>query len=380
MKKILFILPSLTVGGMERMQVTIANALARIGYDITVMTFDEGEDLVSELLPQVRFVHKLPKYRFLKKIPKIKYLFDDGLWETRASATALHRYYVGKEKYDVEIAFFRGRSVKTISGVLDSKVKRIAWVHSDFRYAGGVTANFQNLEEARIAYKKYDSVVCVSNQALEGYKSVIGDTGNLTTIYNMIPRDEICAKANLKPELHVNKSKFHVVIVGRLNDSVKGQIRLINVVSKLYGEGYDISLAIVGGGPDEEKIGAAILNAGAQGYISMTGNQCNPYPYIKEADLLVCASYFEGFNLTVAEALILETPVLSTCCTGPNEILDRGRYGMIVDNSEIGLYKGLKDCLQKPQMLNDFVQKGKIRCTEFIDTNGIRNVVNMIEV
>lgn len=380
MKKILFILPSLGVGGMERMQVTIANVLARIGYDITVMTFDEGEDLASELLPQIRFVHKLPKYRLLKQIPKIKYLFDDGLWETRASATALHRYYVGKDKYDVEIAFFRGRSVKTISGALDRKVKRIAWVHSDFRHAGGVTANFHSIEETRDAYRQFNHVVCVSNQAMEGFKEVVGDTGNLLMIYNMVPGDEIKAKAILEPEVKVKKASFHIVIVGRLNDGIKGQTRLIHAVSQLHEEGYNISLAIVGSGQDEDKIREYIAKRNASEYISMTGNQSNPYPYMKEADLLVCASFFEGFNLTVVEALILGTPVLSTDCTGPHEILGDGKFGLLVENSTEGIYCGIEQLLNDNQLLLEYRQKANERAGYFDLKTSINQIVDVIEV
>ena len=102
----------------------------------------------------------------------------------------------------------------------------------------------------------------------------------------------------------------------------------------------------------------------------MTGSQDNPYPYIKSSDLLVCASYFEGYNLTVAEALILGTPVLSTNCAGPNEILDNGKYGLIVDNSEEGLYSGIKDSLDNPEKMQYYKKKARERL-DFFNENKI---------
>ena len=96
-------------------------------------------------------------------------------------------------------------------------------------------------------------------------------------------------------------------------------------------------------------------NAGS--YITMVGNQLNPYPYMKQADLLVCASQFEGFGLFVAESMIVGTPVLSTDCTGPNEILGHGEYGVIVENSGEGIYNGLKDLLQHRERLDVLRQK-----------------------
>ena len=56
--KILFIVPSLTVGGMERMQVTLANALYRIGYDITIMLLNPVYDLADDLDNGIRLIYK----------------------------------------------------------------------------------------------------------------------------------------------------------------------------------------------------------------------------------------------------------------------------------------------------------------------------------
>lgn len=407
MKKILFILPSLSVGGLERVQVNIANALAERGYDVTIMTLNPECDLKAELSDKVHYVYKPFKpHPIMHRIPYIRNKFyDDGMWETRASAKKLYKYYVGKEYYDVEIGFFRGLPIKIISGgaqkcksrclkshndlsheigVHDEKnfytdfipesVVRLAWVHTDFRKATGYKNNFKNIKAVYNAYSAFDKVVCVSNEAQEGFKSVIGDTGNLATIYNLIPIKQITVQAEKEPEIKIRKSKFNLVLVGRLLDSAKGQVRLVKVVCRLYKEGYDLSLTLVGGGVDERKIKDEISNNAAENYIFITGSQSNPYPYIKNSDLLVCASYFEGYNLTVAEALILGTPVLSTNCTGPKEILASGKYGLIVENSEEGLYSGIKDLLDNPEKMQYYKRKARERLDFFNEEKIIRKI------
>lgn len=368
MKKVLFILPSLVIGGMERVQVTIANKLADVGYDVTVMTFDEGEDLKDELSDKVRFIHKKPKpFKFMRRIPYIRYkYYDNGLWETRASAKKLYQYYVGKEKYDVEIAFFRGRAVKIISGSTNKQSKKFAWVHSDPSKAGGFTSNFKSKQEVLNAYNQFDTVVCVSKSAAEGFRHAIGDSKNIATIYNMLPAEEIREKAKAKPAVIIHKAKFHVVLVGHFINTTKGQSRLINAVCQLRNEGADVSLALIGSGNDEALFQGIIKEKNAEKHITIIDGGRNPYPYIKDADLLVCASYFEGYNLTVAEALILGVPVLSTDCTGPNEILDYGKYGMIVENSEEGLYNGLRQFVEHPGLLNEYKEKALQR-QDFFD-------------
>ena len=379
MKKILFIVPSLTVGGMERMQVTLANALDNLGYSITIMTLNPVNTLAKELNKDVKVVYK--PYKEFPIRCKLKYIwtfYDEGVWETRASSRALHRYYVGKEKYDVEIAFFRGLPIK-ILGFKDKKAIHLAWVHNDFRKAVGFANNFKSIKCVQKAYASYNKIVCVSSEARDGFKEVIGDTGNLKVIYNMLPVQDIIKKGQQKAELEINRAKFHVVLVGRLLDEAKGQKRLIKVISKLHDEGNDISLALVGGGKDKNILQNEIYKCNATGYISMTDSQLNPYPYIKQADLAVCASYYEGYNLTVAESLILWVPVLSTNCTVPNEILDKGKYGKIVENSENGLYIGIKEMINSPELMEKYKRKAVERQDFFCENKILGQIVELIE-
>ena len=367
MKKMLFILPSLCVGGLERMQVTLANALVARGYNVTVMTLDAADDLRPELDEKVKFIHKPhKKHPIMSRIPYVRYKFyDDGMWERRASAETLYKYYVGDEKYDVEIGFFRGLPVKIVSGSTNEGAVKLAWVHSDLRKCG-IPCEFRGADEMRAAYASFKRVICVSEEAKTGFLAAVGDPGNLMTVYNMIPVDEILEKAKVQRDIDVKKGGFHIVLVGHLLDKVKGQTRLISAVTRLKKEGFDLSLALIGGGNDYDSIKEEIFARGADGYITMTGNLKNPYPYIKDADLLVCASYFEGYNLTVAEALALGVPVLSTRCAGPVEILGDGEYGMIVENSEEGLYEGLKKLLREPELMQKYREKAAER-REFFD-------------
>lgn len=393
MKKILFILPSLAVGGLERVQVTIANKLSELGYSVTIMILEAEDELKSELNNNVRLIYKPYKAHIGKQIPYIRHLFyDDGMWETRATPEQLHEYYVGNDYYDVEVAFFRGLSIKIVSGGVKknhndfSKIvvkreeerKRIAWVHNDFRRATGYSNNFKSMKEVFEAYSSFNSVVCVSEEAKKGFIEVIGDPGNLTTIYNLLPVESIKEKAQEPFTKRVPKGQLHLVLVGRLLDSAKGQKRFIDVIARLHDEGKSISLALVGGGVDEQMLKKEIAAKDANDYITMCGNQMNPYPYIKEADMLVCASYFEGYNLTVAEALILGVPVLSTDCTGPTEILDNGKFGMIVENSEEGLYRGLKKICDSPSLLQMYREQAIKRRDFFDETRIIKQIMELM--
>ncbi len=398
MKKIIFIVPSLAVGGLEKVQVNLANALADRGHDITVMVLENDYALADELSEKVKLIYKPYRKSIMKKIPYIRHRFyDDGMWETRASAKKLHGYYIGKEKYDVEIAFFRGMPVKIVSGAHTDFEKKslcthtlsardndfgeksgythtLAWVHTDFEKATGYANNFRNMTDVFDAYKSFDKVICVSKQAEKSFKKVIGDTGNLTTIYNLTPVSKIRALSDENPEIKTARHKINTVLVARLLDSAKGQIRLISVISQLQAKGIDIGLTLVGDGPDMTKIEQFIKDNNAKNFVHLVGTAKNPYPYIKNSDLLICASFFEGYNLTVAEALICGTPVLSTDCTGPNEILDNGKYGMIVENSEQGLLAGLEKLATDNELLAKYKEKANERMPFFDEEKIVKQI------
>ena len=95
--------------------------------------------------------------------------------------------------------------------------------------------------------------------------------------------------------------------------------------------------------------------------VQLLGFKENPYPYIKEADLFVCASIHESYCLVVAESLVVGTPVVSTMCTGPIELLDNGRYGLLVENSENGLCAGIREMVNTPEKLSEYKNKTKDR-------------------
>lgn len=366
MKKLLFVLPALGIGGVQKVLVTLANRLVRKGCDVTILTYREPDELKSELDSCVHFKYKKPNEHFGNKIPYIRYkLYDSGMWEKRATPRQFYRYYVGSEKYDAEIAFFHSDALKIVSGSTNKKSVKIAWVHCDFSKNHGTYDNFRSKEEFINAYKKFDNIVCVSKATADAFRQTVTNTDKIRVIHNILPVDEIIKKSKETPKIKINKSAFHIVSVARYSDREKGQLRLIDAAARLRADGEDISLALIGAGKDEKLLRDKIEACGAKSFITLADGGLNPYPYIRESDLLVCSSYYEGYNLTVAEGIILGVPVLSTDCAGPKELLDGGKYGMIVENSADGLYLGLKQLINSPALLDEYRKKAAERKSFF---------------
>ena len=154
-----------------------------------------------------------------------------------------------------------------------------------------------------------------------------------------------------------------LVTSGRLV-SQKGFDNLLEACNKLNKDGLKYELWILG-----EGWGRASLEELIEKYklynVKLLGFKKNPYKYIKQGDLFVCSSKNEGFSLVIAEAMILGLPVISTNCSGPNELLNFGEYGFMVENTEEGLYKGLKDILNDKDKLRYYIEKSKERINFF---------------
>ena len=386
MKRVLFLVPSLSVGGMERMLVLYANLFAQNGDDVTVLNFSfDDPAMISELDERVRYRSAY------QPVPNLLRWFARGQkeggfrllpwkqWIRFHRPAYLYRKYI-QEPYDLEIAFYGAYALKILSGYpADRKgTTRLAWVHSDFQMETGYRKGFASRDALLYAYRRMDRVVCVSNRAKESFYKAVGDPGNLAVLYNMLPVEEIRRKAEEPPTVRVPKASFHVVMVARLCDSVKGQSRLIRAVQVLHEKGIDISAALVGGGSDEAMLRALIESLDAGSYLTITGMQSNPYPYLKEADLLVCASHYEGFPLNVAEALIAGTPVLSTDCTGPTEILENGTYGMLVPDDDRAILEGIRSFATDPSLSERYRARAAKRASELDAAHGMERLLSIL--
>ena len=380
-RRVLFISGSLARGGMQVVLVNIANVLSKNGYDVTILCYDSSDDdLREELDSQVKYIYK-PRRQFIlmNRIPHIRryYNYRKAVWEHRASASSLYHYYIGNEKYDIEIAFYRGPSIKIISGSTNKKAIKLAWVHTDFKLCDkrSIMEWFNNMEEVRNAYQKMDKVVCVSNQAKKSFEEVIGISEKTVTVYNLIPSESIIKKS--QEYCPMVRRKFTVVTVGRLIPD-KRHDRLLYATKKLVEEGYDFDVWIIGSGRSEEEL-KAFCHSNQLNNVFFIGAQNNPYKYLKQADLFVLTSQREGFAIVIPEAMVCGLPVLSTRCTGPTEILNDGEYGILVDNSSNGIYNGLKSILDHRVNLEEYRKKSLLRYFEFDQDNILREIIRLFD-
>ena len=376
MKKVLLFVDNLDEGGVSKVLFDLLENINREKYDITIMAlYNNG-----------MYKDKIKEYG------KFKYCFDIPEPNDNSLKANLYRKYWGgmlrlpekfmykwfvKEKYDIEIAFIHGWSTKFISGSNNKKSKKIAWVHADLVTWDRVDGVFKSLEHHKKAYSKFDEVICVSQTVKEGIEKKY-NVKNAKVLYNPINREKILKLSNEKIDDINHSNKFKLISVGRLSKE-KGYDRLLRVVKKLVNEQIGCELLIIGSGKEYDKLNSYIKNNNLEYNIKIVGYKENPYKYVKSSDLFVCSSLSEGYSLVIAESLVLGIPVVSTKCSGPIEILRNGENGLLVENSEEGLYKGLKEIINSNELYINYKNRAVKEGTKFGVDNFIKSVEEILD-
>lgn len=375
-KNVLFVIESLCGGGAEKVLTTLLKHLDKSKYNITLCTIINTGNYIDEVKPYVNYISviSLPHNQYI--LDRIWYAIKYKLVYELLPISWVYKLFIPKGN-DIEIAFCEGFTTKLISKSSNKKAKKIAWVHIDLKQNPwpqklGI---YRNIEEETLTYSKFNSIITVSKTVKQSFKDVYGQAEKTITIYNPIDIHDIKQKGRENINGY-NKSVMNLVTVGRLIPQ-KGYDILLQVVARLKNEGYKFVLRILGEGTDLEELLRYKEQYGLQGYVELMGFKKNPYPYIANSDLFICSSRSEGYSLVIAESLVLGIPVLSTYCSGPNELLDEGKYGKLVKNSNDGnnLYEGLKQFLKNKELLEIYRQKAIERGSFF----SLTNVINEVE-
>ena len=371
------LVPSLGMGGMERVCVNYANLLTERGYYVTLMNLTSDspmivEKLNKEVIYQSNISQRVPgvlKAGFKNLISghfRIKHIEE---WIRDTKPEKLYKLLITEkpDEFDIEIAFYGGHMMKIISGSNQTNSIKIGWIHSPaiethFRL-------FRNTIEARSAYRSMDLLVCVSEQAKQKAQQVFGEDIIATVIHNPNNVSLIRQMSNECVD-SITKTKFTFINASRLEIQVKGLDRLLKCCKRLSDEGFEYDLWILGDGEGKELICELICQYQLSSFVHYLGKQDNPYSFMNSADCYICSSRSEGFSMVVAESVILGLPVISTDISGAREMLGDSEYGLIVENSEDGIYEGMKKVLsdrtywdhlkEQAQKRKDFLSEEKI--------------------
>lgn len=355
-------IPQLIYGGAEKVLVSFANDLVSRGHEVEILESYEKGFLKPQFDSRVTFNAICSKKytkryyasleeikeekRILKKACKcIKLIFSKAVGYRRFAEYLSKKYYKNK-KYDVAINYLEIESPEFIKTAICAE-KYVQWYHTDVSDKEAK----KNTDSMILWYQKMDAIICVAESARKSFIEIYPQLKNKTyTIYNFFDTEKIIKQAEKK----FIYSKFEVGVikllsVGRMT-SQKAYLRFLEILGKLREEGYNFQWYVLGDGIERKKIESKIIELNLENNVILEGLTDNPYKYMKNCDLFVLPSEYEGFPTVTVEAKVLGCPVLATDVSGIREQITHGKTGWIVDNNENSIYEGLKYLLENPEV------------------------------
>ena len=374
MKKIIFGITGLTIGGAERVLVDLANKLS-YDYDITIFTLYAKGELEKELNENVKLKSLYNKpYKELSKLgqklfaPLKVLLLKKSIYKKNI-----------KNDYDVEIAFLEGPITRLFS-VKNEKVRKIAWIHNDISlvFGKGMKSKIKKHLDEKV-YDKYNDLVFVSKDNLDKFNKTYTNLkiseGHKKVIYNYIYKERIIKKSNENIYVSFDKNSINFVTVARLVYQ-KGIDRLIKVHKRLIESGYEHNFHIIGDGPEREKLEKLIKENNVEETFHLLGQKENPYPYVRQADYFCLLSRFEGYGMVLEEAKILEKNIIITD-TAAREALEGYSNKYVLENTEEGIYNGLLKVLEENMKNGKDKEKEEVK-EQYDNSNIIKEVKELI--
>ena len=318
-KNILFVMYLLSDGGAEKALMSILDNLDYSKYNVDLVVLAKEKSYLYNINENVNVV----------------YMYDtvDEMYKEYLSGNFNLEL---EKKYDVEIGFLGIFTTWVICRFGTPSAKKITWLHGDFSLM--VCGNSKDYVSD--IYGRMDKIISVSDGVSKSFTDFVGDSLNskLQRIY--VPNDISKIRELSLEDIKYKKSKFTIMSIGRLG-SEKGFDRLIKVHKKLIDEGIDHELIILGSGEEEENLRKLVKDLKLESSCKLIEYQKNPYPWVKMCDVFVSPSYAEALGLAIIEAMVLGKPVVATDNHG-SRALFKDKLGLMVSNSEDGLYYGLR--------------------------------------
>ena len=355
--KVLILLPNLVSGGGQKIVVDLARCLNRDGFQPHLLVHEQFGSFTSEVQCSLAG-------------DEVEYLLDRPFRRSDLPRLLL-RTFARARQSDVVVCGLEGRA--SALGLIAAKLARkptVCWIHIDWSPFSQLVSWRQTLSLR--AYRLADNVVACSQGAADNFSELFSVPREKTLpINNMIPckRVERNASVALPPEHASLFDKPTVVMVGRL-ETQKGYPYLIEAHAQLIDNGLSHNLVIIGEGSELSKLKAIVKERRVESSVYFLGFQTNPHRYMKRATVFALSSEFEGFGLVLAEALTCGVPVVATdCLSGPAEILDWGKYGLLVrpqDSSELA--EALGRMLTEPDLRQRYADLAHERGLDFDET------------
>lgn len=348
------------MGGAQKVIIELANLLSK-SYATSIIDFRGENSFYYEVDSEITIVKAIPKRKIVRKIisrsAKLKFRLTNRPYNINCTykESIIHLVeYLKKDPQDILIL-----SQGELTAVIPEIKKHIpdqiiiAWQHNDYDkyinlYCKPFIKNYiKGLEMA-------DQVVCLTGSEMQKY---IKHNPRALFIYNPL------TLASDKPVSLQNKN---ILFCSRLNYEQKGLGLLVEIAKKI--KNTNCKIIVAGDGPDRQRLINEINKENLNDKFILKGplNQFEMVEFFSEGCLFISTSKWEGFGLVITEAMNMGLPVVCFNNNGPNEILEQGEYGILVDKFDTVAFAEKVDCLlENENMLYFYREKSLLRAESF---------------
>lgn len=310
-EKLLLISPMLHQGGFERVCITTARLLKPY-YDVSIVIFDDADIAFDIRGLSIINIHLGVRNGKLAKITNLM-----------RRAVRVRKL---KQRMKPVIAYSFGPSANMVNALSKTSLTRV--------FLG--LRGYQDVADdpkMKLYVRKADRIICCSKEIEAIVQEKYGYL-QTATLYNPYDAEGITELSREEvtdlPWKMEDKDRPRILIgVGR-DDPIKGFWHLIKAFYLVQKEIPQMRLIIMGDGSFEQAK-SLVSELQLEQKVYFPGVRKNPYKYLAASEMFLLSSYTEGFPNVLVEAMILGRPLVSTDCrTGPAEILEHGKYGILV--------------------------------------------------
>lgn len=354
--RILFVINTLGQAGAETALLSLLQTLARekgeARYEISLYVLTGQGEMVSRLPADVRLLNKKYREESVLTAKGRKYLKKTVLRAmfTRATVVKLFPYLVkntcamlGKkrllpdkllwrvlsdggmvlpEEYDLAVSYLEGGAAYFVADHVKA-AKKAAFIHVDYEKAGYTRALDKD------CYLAFDKIFTVSDEVREAFLKAYPELPDKTEVFhNILNKEEIVRRAEEGEGFTDGFTGMRLLSVGRLTAQKAFEVS-VDAMKRLKDAGKNVRWYVLGEGDQRKKLQEQIDALGLTEDFILYGAVNNPYPFMKQADIYVHASRFEGKSIAIQEAQILGKPMVVSDCSGNREQVCHGKDGLM---------------------------------------------------
>lgn len=390
-------MPALYGGGAEKSLVNLLNLLDYSRYEVDLLLFRQEGLFLSQVPNEVRIL-PIPsslKYSYAKPdismfksfaaikaaiiriigtgITNLRYKKADNLTINKQMRWKCFYSHVIKElpgHYDVALAYLHGETSYYVIDKVNADRKYL-WIHNDYDKMKGDNSFLEKY------FFKSDGVVTISERCVDILKKEFPDIKNkFYMIPNLTSSVLLRKMANKYRPSEYTKNIPALLSIGRLTKQ-KGFDYAVDAAYILKKRGYNFIWYIIGEGELKEQLQKMIIEKDVKDYVKLLGIRENPYPYIKNCDVVVQPSRFEGKSVVLDEAKIIGKPIVVTNYSTVGDQIENGKEGMIVPMNAEGVADGIQKMLENEETRNRYSEYLKEH--EYGNQDEIQKYIDLIE-